>query len=132
MTIRQSIIALAAAMLGALTMGAQVRCSQAGAHPPFIATDATPKAFQMVGASTDEVTGDAGVFGMTIACQLDFPASRMCESEEAMGTVEVPTDIVSDAWVRPSWSANGLDSSGIARVPNELTCAGWQGQNPTV
>ena len=43
-------------------------------------------AVQLVGFSTATVTGDAGVLGMLDACHQDFPASRMCSSEEIVKT----------------------------------------------
>ena len=105
MTTQQAATVLAAGILGALAMGAQVQCSQADAHPPSISTPS--KTFQMVGASTEEVTGDVGVFGMTLACQADFPVSRMCTSEEVMNTVTVPLGQSDSAWVRPSFQPTG-------------------------
>ncbi len=56
----------------------------------------------LVGFSSATVQGDAGVFGMTAACQADFPTSRMCLTTEVIATQALPALSSSDmGWVQP-------------------------------
>jgi len=89
-----------------------------------------PPRFQLVGFSTTPRTGDAGVLGMTLECQNDFSGSRMCTSIEAMETVNVPSGLSGDAWIRPVFQPSGvlnaLDASGVSSGgATNLTCQGW-------
>ena len=89
--------------------------------------------FQLVGFTPTLLTGGAGVLGFTLECQKEFDGSRMCTSVEVMETTVVPSGLVGDAWVRPTFSpfgggepvTNSLDASGLARGSNTLTCSGW-------
>ena len=113
----------------------------AAAHPALAQT--CTKQFQMVGFSSRTLNGNAGVFGMTAACQESFAASRMCTSEEVMNTVTIPDLNAQNAWVRPAIKpigtgggaviadASGSDSAdGNANsLPGDLTCRGWTRTN---
>jgi hypothetical protein len=97
------------------------------------------KQFQLVGFSSQNLNGNAGVFRMTAACQQDFEASRVCTSEEVMNTVEIPELSAQNAWVRPALrpigggsiavlaDASGSDSAdgNVNSLPGDLTCRGW-------
>ncbi len=92
------------------------------------ATGTSPKRFQLVGFTTQTFLGGAGVLGFTLACQAEFPASRMCTSQEVLETVTVPTNLIGDAWVRPSYEPSPevqLDASGVATNVILPTCGSW-------
>ena len=110
----------------------------AGASPA--AAQVCSKQFQLVGFSSSTLNGNEGVFGMTKACQDDFPESRMCTSEEVMNTVTIPTVNGNNAWVRPSLQPIATGAGGAAVVgdisgrdtgisggsdPGDLSCRGW-------
>ena len=57
--------------------------------------------FELVGFTSTAHLGNEGVLAFTLACQADFADSRMCTSVEVMQTVNVPSGLSSDAWVRP-------------------------------
>lgn len=92
--------------------------------PGALAQSEPHKAVQMVGVSTQSLLGDAGVFGMTLACQQTFPESRMCTSEEILSTFQVPS-LLSEAWVRPTAFGASGDVSGINFSVRDLSCDGW-------
>jgi hypothetical protein len=96
----------------------------------------TPQRIELVGFTTSTFTGGEGVLGFTLACQTDFPGSRMCTSVEVMRTTNVPASLSGNAWVRPSFEgfvwlgSPGIpvasDSSGTEPGETEyLTCSGW-------
>ncbi len=74
------------------------------------------------------------MLGFTLACQDEFPGSRMCTSVEVMETTEVPVGLTGDAWVRPSFqplaisssSPQALDASGASTVAPNMMCRGWR------
>ena len=90
-----------------------------------------PPRFELVGFTSDTFQGDQGVLGFTLACQAEFPGSRMCDTQEIFKTVNVPPGLVGDAWVNPvlrplaSTSTVSLDISGVANSPGSHTCYGW-------
>ncbi len=87
-----------------------------------------PPRFQLVGFSTTPRKGGAGVLGMTLECQNDFSGSRMCTSIEAMETVNVPSGLSGDAWIRPVFQPSvdsPADASGVPGRVDHLSCAGW-------
>ena len=120
MTYRLHGILIAIAL--ALSAGVAQAQEATGDLVPYVDT-------QLVGFTSTTVTGWAGVLGMLNACHIEFPASRMCTSEEVMNTVAMPVLPAGGyAWVRPS---QGLDSGA-----NDLsgqwvndhgggTCQGW-------
>ena len=84
---------------------------------------------QLVGFTSATFTGDQGVLGFTLACQVDFPASRMCNSVEVMETVIIPAGLTGTAWVRPVIEAAAasmflVDASGIF-TSGSNSCIGW-------
>jgi hypothetical protein len=83
--------------------------------------------FALVGFSTMTLQGGAGVFGLTQACQLDFPGSRMCTSTEVLNTVSIPPLTGTRAWVRPTivfgLGISFVDESGANS--GDLSCIGW-------
>jgi hypothetical protein len=79
-----------------------------------------------VGFTSETFPGAEGVLAFTLACQEEFPESRMCTSAEVMNTVEVPEDLEGTAWVRPSYVEGTRDLSGVEDVNAErFTCKGW-------
>ncbi len=107
----------------------------AGLGPGVSADCSASATLQLVGFTTEEFLGDAGLFTLTLACQAEFPGSRMCTSIEILNTFDVPSGLVGEAWVRPSHvpvSASGVSTGGIhvgdaSGVINQttLSCNGW-------
>ena len=74
------------------------------------------KRFQFVGFTTQTYDGDqGGFFGTTVACQLEFPNSRMCTRDEYLDTTTLP-----DVSNLPN--AGWIDSESA--ISNN-TCFGW-------
>jgi hypothetical protein len=76
----------------------------------------TPTArLQLVGFTLATFPGGTGVFGLTRACQVEFPGSRMCLLEEALTTVNIP-DLSSSgnfwAWARMPGADTGNNCNG--------------------
>jgi hypothetical protein len=73
---------------------------------------------QLVGFTTTLFTGNHGVLNMSIGCQREFPASRMCTLEEINRSVFIPQNpICGNAWAQ--------DLSGA--VPQN--CNGWRSES---
>lgn len=96
--------------------------------------------FELVGFTSTTYLGTAGVLGLTVGCQAEFPDSRMCTSVEVMQTVNVPAGLSGDAWVRPVFVPVGtgsaatatLDASGLRDYTNDgLSCRAWSGFTST-
>lgn len=68
------------------------------------AVTSTPR-FQLYGYTTAEPIAGTGPFGLTAACQAEFPGAgevpiaRVCTAEEAMTSVVLPTSRPAIAWV---------------------------------
>jgi hypothetical protein len=91
-----------------------------------------PARFQLVGFTSATFTGGTGVLGFTLACQAEFPASRMCTSVEVMETIQLPLEMpVASAWLRPVFqgTSSPLDASGIAGTAIDLSCNSWRATN---
>jgi hypothetical protein len=71
-----------------------------------------PLGYELVGFTTATFDGDEGFFGFHFACQADFSGSRMCNSEEVIGTVNIPGALPDRAWVNPSAVESERDPSG--------------------
>ena len=106
---------------------------------PLAAQAQTSKAFQFVGNTTETLRGDTGILGMTRACQAEYPASKMCTSEEYAQTVKMPaplSDPDARAWIRPSFKPTGSsgvqDVSGVNAAASDLTCLGWRSSDSGV
>ena len=105
---------------------------------------------QLMGFSTQTVTGGAGVLGMLDACHADFPASRLCSSLDILNTEQrFPITTTERAWVRPvaqphnsdssdsRFSNTVLDASGVAYpeadiMSSSMSCRGWATTTSTV
>lgn len=97
--------------------------------------------FELIGFSSQGSSGNGGVVFFTAnRCQIDFPDSRMCTSEEVMNSTMPPIpsggSVFDLHWVRPSFvpgsgAANRLDASGVEGTASALTCAGWSNINGT-
>ena len=88
---------------------------------------APPARFQLVGFTSELRTGASGVLNFTLACQAEFPGSRMCTSVEVMETTNVPAGLPPRAWVRPVFEVSTFterDSSGATRTFGNLGCQG--------
>ena len=97
--------------------------------PPGEEGTTSPR-FEFVGFSTATRDGDDGFFGMNLACQADLPGSRMCTSVEVIETIDIPTGLTGEAWVRPvlqpsgdSWAVDSV--SGVYALITNLTCRGF-------
>jgi hypothetical protein len=86
--------------------------------------------FQLIGFTSTLHLGDTGVLGFTLACQAEFPGSRMCTSQEVMETTSLPESLAGDAWVRPVVTGDkygAIDASGVRA--EDLSCSGWSNAN---
>ena len=71
------------------------------------------KRIQLVGFTSTLYTGNlGGVWGSTQKCQLEFPGSRMCTTEEAQTTVNLPASIPEFSWIDPFEGIQGRGSCG--------------------
>lgn len=78
---------------------------------------ATPEAttLQLVGFTRLSLDGNQGVLNYTLACQVEFPDSRMCTADEIRHTVNVPPAPGSGhAWI-----------SEFPRLTESANCRGW-------
>lgn len=58
--------------------------------------------FGFVGFSIDKVAGDAGFFGMAVACQATFgPGARLATTAEVMRSPTISDAAVTEAWAQP-------------------------------
>lgn len=89
---------------------------------------------QLVGFTGTQHLGDTGVLGFTLACQAEFPGSRMCTSQEVMETTIVPISLTGEAWVRPAFNGFAgtyserfvLDASGRNGSSGfSISCQSW-------
>ena len=93
--------------------------------------------FQFVGVTAATFTGNKGVGTFTLACQQEYPGSRMCTSQEILWTTDWPPQpaVPFVAWVHPTFvatSASSVDVSGLdGHLPTfpDLTCGGWAALN---
>ena len=97
--------------------------------PP--APGAQPR-MQLVGFTIAALPANTGVLGFTVACQDEYPGSRMCNSVEVMETITVPRGftVAAGAWVRPVYMPGGftvMDASGRGSNLSgaSLVCDGW-------
>ena len=94
--------------------------------------------YQLVGFTAATLSGQSGVLALTLACQLEFPGSRMCASREVIETVSIPDNLnlTGMAWVRPSFVPHTspgdlvVDASGFSNsvYRGSLSCGGWAPQ----
>ena len=99
------------------------------------------KAFQLVGFTAGKVGGTGGLLAMARTCQAEFPASRMCTSEELIRTTHLPQALPETrAWVQPVPRAvfegfhpepGVLDVARTIRAPGAGSCYGWSGDGPS-
>ena len=59
------------------------------------------EAYQLVGFTKAQHPGDVRLFGLTRACQAEFPGSRLCSSVEVMETTAIPDGLEGNAWRVP-------------------------------
>lgn len=71
--------------------------------------------FRLVGSTMQTTNGGAGFFGMSALCASEFNGSRMCLLNEALQTLNPPSDLAHESWIDP-----GMEPR------NEITsCGGW-------
>lgn len=114
----------------------QDRDSTIGPGDPSVPAPTTPSQdsdapFRLVGFTTTLFPGSRGVLNYTLACQTQFPDSRMCTFEEISDTVVVPeAPGIGYAWMRMSstncrdWTSSSADDDGVAI---SLGCDGCYG-----
>ena len=93
-----------------------VAATWAARKPP--SDSAADPRFQLVGFTAATLTGNSGVLGFTLACQDEFPNSRLCQLEDLWNTTQVPdlTIGTSQAWIDPGFNGISGDNSN---------CKGW-------
>jgi hypothetical protein len=83
----------------------------------------------LVGFSTATFTGSAGLLAFSLACQADFPGSRVCTSLDIAESTALPTALTGLAWVRPAALPSGTSSSIIdlasLREGSGQHCGSW-------
>ncbi len=88
-------------------------------NPPSpVAVPPAPR-FQLVGFTEATYQGDATLFGLTGACKVDFPASRMCSSVEILETSDPDAAVgLVDrvAWVRPVLAGDGRYDASTSQL----------------
>jgi hypothetical protein len=78
--------------------------------------------FQLIGFTTQTFDGTHGILNLTLACQKEFPASRICTADDVRLTVNVPqAPGAGFAWidVPPSRELK-------TRVDEQGNCRGWR------
>jgi hypothetical protein len=108
---------------------------QIQAHLANLQTGGGNPLLQFVGNSTGTIDGAQGLRTMTELCQADFPASRMCTTEEYAKTYVLPQPIpdTTYAWLAAtnlSWTPTGRvrDRFATSITDNsepQLTCTNW-------
>ena len=86
-----------------------------------------------LGFSQQLVDGSYGQTGMVRACDLEFPGSRVCTSEDVLGSSLNPGmgNLSGNAWLFPSFvpsaTLRALDASGVGTSLNDgnISCGGW-------
>jgi len=91
---------------------------------PASEAQAAPERTGFVGFTTTGWTGGSGILIYNIACNNDFPGSRMCDAEEVAKTVNTPNPIDyafgTVGWVRPSLA----DANNVLTTSDE-DCDDW-------
>ncbi len=72
--------------------------------------------FELVGFTLDTIFADVGFLGLTSACQVDFPESRVCSTREIAETTAVPPGLSGFAWVIPVGGDNDPVFDGALSV----------------
>lgn len=88
---------------------------------------------QLIGFTSHTFDGTRGLLRYSLACQAEFPGTRMCMSDEIIRTFHVPeAPGTTYAWIDPSFRpvANQLlDASGLideaAVGESGMSCLGW-------
>jgi hypothetical protein len=91
---------------------------------------------QLVGFTEAQQPGNGRLFGLTRACQAEFPGSRVCSSVEVLETTEIPSGLEGNAWVRPTFVSSidrsVLDASGLVLLGGPASnCDQWKGTAST-
>jgi hypothetical protein len=89
--------------------------------------------FQLVGFTTETFDGTRGILNLTLACQEEFPASRICSADDIRTTVNVPpAPGVGSAWIDvPRGSIDVSRSSVRATLDDTSNCRGWRSSAST-
>ena len=69
--------------------------------PVTVQNQASSSPLQLVGFTSTIHNGGLGLFGFARLCQLEFPDSRMCTTQEAANSINIPAGLpAGNAWVR--------------------------------
>ena len=123
---------------------------EADAVPVKIVEDGTGNGgamIQMVGFSSQTITGHEGRLAMDRLCRLDFPGSRMCSTAEALQTANRSDVPPARGWIQPtrkniffdpslekyvaydSVSGRHAEHQVLWNAQASLDCAGWFGSS---
>ena len=99
-------------------------------------TASAAAAHQLVGFTEAQQPGDVRLFGLTRACQAEFPGSRLCSSLEVLETTAIPSGLEGNAWVRPTYVSSidrsVVDASGLVLLGGPPSnCDQWTGSAST-
>ena len=90
--------------------------------PVTVQNQASSAPLQLVGFTRTTHNGGLGLFEFARLCQLEFPDSRMCTTEEAANSIKIPTGLPEgNAWVRPVLQSTGGDSDRAFDLTTGLT-----------
>ena len=83
---------------------------------------ASSSPLQLVGFTSTTHNGGLGLFEFARLCQLEFPDSRMCTTQEAANSINIPAGLpAGNAWVRPVLQSTGGDSDRAIDLTTGLT-----------
>ena len=114
--------------------------NEAGNPVPVTVQNQTSSSLvQLVGFTSTTHNGSLGLFEFARLCQLEFPNSRMCTTQEAADSINIPTGLpAGNAWVRPVLQSTGGDSdkaidttTGLTGFPSHLSCNNWSSSSPS-
>ncbi len=93
-------------------------------------------AHRLVGFTEAQQPGNVRLFGLTQACQAEFPGSRVCASVEVLQTTAIPSGLEGNAWVRPTYVSSidrsVVDASGLVLLGGPPSnCDQWKGTAST-
>ena len=90
--------------------------------PVTVQNQASSSPLQLVGFTSTTHNGGLGLFEFARLCQLEFPNSRMCTTQEAANSINIPTGLpAGNAWVRPVLQSTGGDSDRAFDLTTGLT-----------
>ncbi len=88
-------------------------------NEPLLVTSVPPGRLQLIGFTIATLRGNAGVFGMTLACQGEFPGSRFCRAVEINSTVTVPSSLTGEGWFMLTDNADSMGCAGFSAIASQ-------------